>query len=1364
MREYKHYFQDLCRRVNYRSVVFWKESGEVLAFHDGEKKEFPKKCHINIQYDLIPKEKSKVFYGLNLTIDYKTIICSGSVNIIDIESRELVLVFFDPHINQFRDNQLPRVLWKSKQCVYLGHSDYIPFENCLKHSMVGFSDNELFKENLKDTFKSTDEAIFTKEVCFWDTFGSIRVNSFTSMIKYQKFPYYSLQNELIGLILVYTPINETTNFVSESKSFEQSEIDTIVKKALTDSNIFLAIQNYKYGKIEYVSDSFHRLGYETATFINGTLKLIDIIHPDDVKRYQNELNETLFDKKMIYKKHCRILTKTEEIVHAKLSFIPILDSFQEIASLVLIMEFYDFLERAEEKNEILLSLANKGHIIFTFRKIDSPFRFEFITGNISQFGYSEEDLLSGKIRYEDIIHHEDLHSVRSQMNYFIKENLNHIRLEYRIISRRRGLYWVEEKIYKTSIDSVVHLESTIRNITTSKRAIDELLRLNQNLDRFTYNSTHKHDLDLHFDHILNYIDLSTKIKELSQNISLDVAVFNNSDELVNSLMTSSKNAEELLHLLCGDENIQIKDLPKSPFENVFVKSIPLGNKSFRIGTIVVFGLVMDATKGKQYHNHNENLKSISIFQIDDIMNQLNSFASNVGYMIDTTALTMLQIQSSSNYKGDLLKTRNKHAILLEVLNIANHSETPEKCFDAVFAQIAEVFELSRGTFFIYNQEEDAFYCKQEWYSTYEKPHVLEYQKIIKNDTFFANWHLDEQNSFAIDYDDEIKDNYHFRDYAKAIIGVRVSIERKLYGILNFVDNHSMRIWSDDDIMLFEDIGYIFSYVAEKSLSHEQLRINQKQLEQTLDSLPNAVAIFSKTSEELLHSNKSFLKIFQKNNEVQTHAVNFLRTVMASEKNDFVSKEIYLIEVDRWFLIEKSPVDIGYGEDTCMLILTDITSNKKNAEMMSNLAFQDVLSGLPNRVKFEIEIEKMYKLSQANFVNAFIGILNIDNFKMINNTFSYAYGDSLIKVISKQLNSIPELSGNVYRFGGDEFAFIANNIYGEHVYEVANKVMKIFENPFHVEGYESYLTVSLGVGFFTDTNKDVNDLIRKANLSLMEAKISGKNKFVLYDISLQKFEEDTLSLERALKVAVENGCQEFEVYFQPIVNSKTGKIVSAEALVRWFSKELGFLPPVKFIPIAESTGLIIPLGKYILNQACKEARKWIDYGYDITISVNFSVIQTFQSDLISIILSALHTYRIPAKNLMVEITESLAIKDMNKVIDILNAIRQIGVKIAMDDFGTGYSSLSHLRKLPLDYVKIDRSFALNLEFDPYYFSFIETITKFCHLNNTKVCCEGVENENQRRILQDTSADSLQGYLFGHPMSSSDFWRKLIQNNE
>jgi len=1363
LKNYKHYFQELCERINYSTIIFIQETSQVLAFSECLNKKVPKLCSLNVNYSAVKKENSKVFYGHNLTIDNETKMCSGSFNIIDINGLHVVIVFYNTDIKNFRDNQLPRILWKNTKHVYLGHSDYVPSENKLNHSMVGFCDNELFSDEFYQSFKKSDDAVFTKEVCFWNTIGTIKDKIFSSMIKYQKFPYYSMTNQLEGIILVYTLINEITGMTSENDSSDEEETLLLIKKSLSEANLFLAIQNFdKDKKIKFMSQNFSTLGYDLQEFIDGKIAFEDIVFEEDKEQYIQETEDILLLKKETYKTKLRLINTSNQIVYSELTIVPLLSPTNDIKSLALIIEFLNRNEKHNNQFFKLLNIINKGNIVYTIRPLSNPYCFQLLTENFSQFGYSHFELMMGKCIFTDIIFHEDVEMYKNQIEKLITHQLHQIEVEYRLISSRRQLHWISEKLYLTDIDGVEYIESSIRNITTSKRAFDELNVINQFNQVSLESNKQLKMLELNFDQVLKQLKLEKIVRKLSNSLNIDVAFLNNSDAFLISPSGEKEAYEHLKSTLKNHVCFSMEEEVSSSYDNVFFNIIPIINDDFRIGTLVVYGLIEDTTSTNPLPVSNHHYRLVKSKDIEQIRQNAEVTADNLGYMMFTTTLALMQTQSSSIYQGDLSRQRHSHGIILEILNLANTCETIEDFFESMFPIVANAFQLSRGSLFEYNEEKKLYSCALEWFSDIDFSRISSYQNINIEDTFFREWQLDEQNSFSIDYEEDIKENADLRKYAKAIVGIRISNKDKLYGILNFVDNHSLRNWKNDDIIVFEDIGYIMSYVIEKTFNKEQIDLNQIQLVKTLDSLPNAIAIYECETSTLLHVNKQFMKIFGQNKQKSKKELDqYLKQIIRSEKANSITKEVYFLDLDLWFLLNKSHIIFEKNSEACMMILTDISENKKYAEMMSSLAFHDVLTDLPNRVKFEHDINKTYELNKEDYEHSFVGIVNIDNFKMINNTFGYQYGDALLKSMAKQLNHIPEIRGNVYRFGGDEFSFFVNNKYETQVYEIANKVMNLFQSPFFVEGYETYLTVSLGIGFLTDSDKNLNDLIRKANLSLFEAKTSGKNKFILYDTSLQKYEEDTLSLERALKTALDEGYGEFEVYFQPIVSAKTGKIIGAEALARWFSKEFGYISPVKFIPIAESTGLIIPLGKYILNQACKEAKKWLDYGYDLQIAVNFSVIQTFQSDLISTILNALHTYRIPAGNLIIEITESLAIKDINKVVNILNTIKQIGVKIALDDFGTGYSSLSHLRRLPLDIVKIDRSFIFNVDYDPYSLSFIDTIAKFCHLNNTKVCCEGVENETQKGLLKGIEIDTLQGYLFAKPAPAEEFWKLLIK---
>jgi len=1364
MAGYIHHFQELCDRINYDTVVFFQDTGEILAFRMRGIDKLPSVCTLNFQYDLIGNENSKVFYGMNLSIDNQTIICSGSVNLINIGSRSIVLVFFDTAIKMFRDNQLPKIMWKNKDGYYLGYSEYVPYDSNLTHSMIGKHDTELYSGSILESIQSSDDKIYNHSGLYWDTFGRVRSGTYTTMIKYQKFPYYSFDNHLIGIILVYAPIIESTSYFSEHDSeLSKDQIESMIKETLSSSNMVLLIYNHRNGKVVYATEKFDYLGYENEDFVSGKKQLVTLMHPKDVKTYLSKLEDLLYQKKQSFTFKCRLIGKDGKVFYTKLKLVPIMPNKSKIEFVAMIAEFSNDFSEEKIRSDHLIQLANKGQTIYAFRNIENPMVFDFVTNNITQFGYAQEDLINGKANFADYIHHDDLPFVLEQFEKLKSGNLSQIRMEYRIFSRRKDIYWIEEKCYLVKSDKETSLESIIRNVTTSRHAIDELNRIIPLSEDAKEKQRFLEDLDVLMEHILTSIDLGKLIQDFTRMHSLHVAFFDNADEFITPYATSMESFQLLKDVLSPQMLSNIKELGKSRYDNIICKSIPLGYEGYGIGTMVVYGVLEEVESDNLFQDSNNLFDKVPYSSISEHYEYALEFAENISQMIHLTSLTLNQSQYSSRFHTDLISMRKKHAILLEMLDLANTYENIEDLFDVIFPKIAETFQLSRGAIFIRDNEDlNLYHCIKEWTSVYDTSQMNQIRNVRKEDTFLKNWNFKEQNSFVIHYDDEAKNKTISRDLTRALVSVGIADKGELVGVINFVDNHSQRNWSDDDVMLFEDFGYIFSYVVEKKSSHEKIKVNQNQLIQILNSLPNAVAIFAKSSEILLQSNDSFKELFFTQDGLpDSEEMESFKDIIRDNQSNDEPIEMYLSSSDLWFLIEKNEVDFGFDEKTCMMILTDITSNKKSENLMSELAFKDMMCDLPNRVRFLLDINDTYEAKQGSISNAFIGILNLDNFKMINNTYSYTFGDALIKEIARQLSQINEIQNSVYRFGGDEFSILVNGNYGEQVYEVANKIMGLFETPFYVEGFESYVTVSLGISFFSDTDRNADALVRNANISLMEAKASGKNKFILYDVSLKKYEEDTMHMESALKAAVDDGCKEFEVYYQPIIDSKTSKIVGAEALARWFSKEIGYVPPVKFIPIAESTGLIIPLGKHILNQACKEAKKWLDHGYNIQVSVNFSVIQMLQSDLISTILSAIHTYRIPPKNLMVEITESLAIKDVTKIVEILNSVRQIGVKIAMDDFGTGYSSLSHLRKLPLDNVKIDRSFAFNLEYDPYYFSFIETISTFCHLNNTTVTVEGIENLNQKNILARTSVDTLQGYLFARPESASDFWRLLAK---
>lgn len=1362
--QYKQYFNELCKHMEYNTVIYFRSTGEIIGYKNiiSNDSLVPKRCSINFSLDLLPKERSKVFYGLNLSLDKQIVLCNGSINLIDIEGDEIVIIFFDPGISSFRDNQIPRILWKSKEYKYLGHSEYVPYENNLNSSMIGKTDEELFSPEFIEDYAHSDTSIIEKQVCFWNLMGKIKVDVFSTWVKMEKFPYYSIDNRFIGIILIYYPINQAVDtFLTNSqdaKEFNQQ----LMLKSLSNANIYLIIMNVDTNTIEYYTDNFSTLTYDFSHFFDGNAQFKDIVSPKYINQFINQYNESIYVKKEPFSLITELFDKDSDSIWSKLSFTPMLDHSNRVIKVAVIIEFIE----DEKINSIdyikLKNIVDKGYLVFTVRDIVNPHEFDLLTDNISQFGYSVSDFLNQGLSWNSIIQNDYLDKYLVTLDKLIRKVVNQVVIEYPILTKKHQIIWIRESFFVVTIDNKTYIESTIANINSTHQALETLNQISNVKLSLPDDGLIPENI---YSTVIKYADIPSIISPLIDE-GVDVAVYDNNDSL---MVPFSGHPDALPFIMNNLENYQsfaIDSGLTSHYANLFIYPISIELNSSKTGTLFCFAVIDDYIEKDNdfiYEDSEGVFKHVNLNQIDSIKKNAAFTARSIALNLNSAAMILLQMQSVKSFQGVAFQQRLNHEILLELLNIANTSTDVIDCFQRILPKIGKSLQLSRASLFK-KEEDESFSLIAEWYSEIDVSRKEVYTNIRKQDTFFSDWDWRQNTTYVINTKDVVNDPENYRRYSKAVVGVRITIDNMLFGSVNFADNHSNREWSEDEVILMEDIGYILSSVIEKSSNRREIEDNKRNFLSMLEAIPNPVALVSHNKHRLLFANTAFKSIFLKNIDLDKMMSESLKKYQNIDKMLSSGKlqknpEIYINELDRWYLVNRTAISQNWAEQLDLYILADVTQNKKIQETVTSLAFTDVLTGLPNRLKFERDLELSFNKTKKQSLNTFIGILNIDNFKMINNTFGYSFGDALLKTISDHIGKISEISDKLYRFGGDEFSFYVDHLYSDQVYEVANKIMKLFETPFVINEYEMTCTVSLGIAFWNDSSNDVASLIKKASLSLADAKASGKNKFVVYNIGLQKFEEDTFLIENELRRAIKANCEEFKLHFQPIVEAKTGKIISVEALARWYSSKFGLVSPVKFIPIAETTGLIIPLGRHILDLACKEAKRWVDNGFDIHVSVNFSVIQMLQSDLISMIIRTLQKHRLPPKNLMVEVTESLAINDINKVIDILTQIKQIGVKIAMDDFGTGYSSLNHLRRLPLNYVKFDRSFIFNIEFDPYTVSFVDAISKFCHMKDMQVCCEGVETSTQRILLQSVGVNYLQGYLFGKPVPADEFMKML-----
>jgi len=430
--------------------------------------------------------------------------------------------------------------------------------------------------------------------------------------------------------------------------------------------------------------------------------------------------------------------------------------------------------------------------------------------------------------------------------------------------------------------------------------------------------------------------------------------------------------------------------------------------------------------------------------------------------------------------------------------------------------------------------------------------------------------------------------------------------------------------------------------------------------------------------------------------------------------------------------------------------------------LSYQAYHDALTNLPNRALFIKRVEQA--INAAEHHNELLAMLfvDLDRFKYINDTLGHAAGDRLLQEVSSRLLTCTrQPEDTVARLGGDEFTILLRDIKEpSNAGIVAKNILKALTAPLRFRDQEIYVTPSIGISVYPRDGRDVGTLMKNADAGMYTAKKQGRNNFKFYTPNANSASAARLEMENKLRQALEQG--EFEVWYQPKVSMKTQEIIGAEALVRWHSPELNLVSPSQFIPLAEDTGLIVPIGEWVLRTACQESKHWQHNGQNpLHISVNLSARQFSKEDLLSSIEYIVNEFDMNPHNLELELTESLIMPNAEDSIETLQALKKQGVQISIDDFGTGYSSLSYLKRFPIDVLKIDRTFIRDVTTDLNNRALVAAIIAMAHNLNIEVVAEGVETQEQLGFLREHQCDYLQGFLFSKPIPAQKF-RMLLKN--
>lgn len=437
--------------------------------------------------------------------------------------------------------------------------------------------------------------------------------------------------------------------------------------------------------------------------------------------------------------------------------------------------------------------------------------------------------------------------------------------------------------------------------------------------------------------------------------------------------------------------------------------------------------------------------------------------------------------------------------------------------------------------------------------------------------------------------------------------------------------------------------------------------------------------------------------------------------------------------------------------------------KDRTAQLNYLSFHDTLTGLPNRILLEDRLTQAIVSAGQKEQTLALFLLSLDRFREIRDILGHRSGYQLLQNVAERLISHLPAGTTVARFEGDEFSLLLPQIENaDGTLQIANRLIEALKAPFVVEGNELFITMSVGISLYPGDGENAQTLMGNTAVALRRAKEAGGNNYQFYTAGLNTKASNRLTLESNLRKALER--EEFEVFYQPKVNFEGGQIVGMEALVRWRHPELGLVPPIEFISLAEDAGLIIPMGEWILRKACLQSKELQKAGFPaLCVSVNLSARQFQQENLSEMIIGAIKNTGIEPTRLELELTESSIMKNPVSAIKMLQTLKEIGIKISIDDFGTGYSSLAYLKRLPIDVLKIDKSFVQEVAINPDDAALVMTIITLAHNLRLKVVAEGVETEEQLKFLHQLRCDEWQGYFCSRPLEFEDFKRFLRKQN-
>ena len=772
---------------------------------------------------------------------------------------------------------------------------------------------------------------------------------------------------------------------------------------------------------------------------------------------------------------------------------------------------------------------------------------------------------------------------------------------------------------------------------------------------------------------------------------------------------------------------------------------------------VVIGILRDAVpEGVELPEYMMTTTEKSFYASTEFLASLSAqlFEVKINQLIAQDAMKK-SLESENEMKHQLHRSQ----AMTEVVRMLESDEGFSELTVDILIETCESLDLSGGFLIRENVDHKTTDMICEYVKNKEDSLISEFQKKEKVQLPFFNG-----KPYMISSDSMMPEAFErfFRENdLSAAVFQPLEVSDHLLMYVGFFEKEAFRVWESDDIKFISGVKRVIQSILLKRIAKNSLASSYASLEAILENAGCGIYVVDYHTRSILYTNQKLKDLFSRT--IKAGKLEEIVFAEEEEKKTHYYDEVYFVEEERWLDVHKTEIDWVDGRKVGLCTLYDITDKKLYQKKIENQANNDFLTGLYNRMRCEQDLGRYIAKAQAVNCEGALLYIDLDDFKHINDGLGHQYGDVLLKAISHSFQRIEGIENSCYRMGGDEFIVIISEAVYPQMERILRDIDSIFSKPWFLKGEDYYCTMSMGIACFPSDGNSVDDLIRKADMALMTAKRRGKNCVEYYNDKDQASTYRRLDMEKNMRTAAMNACKEFEVYYQPIVNAQEDgtPCCGAEALIRWNSSVLGFVSPEDFIPLAEYLGLLNPIGEFVLQEAAKRCKYWNDMGHpNYKVNVNLSVVQLLQNDIIKKIKKVIDDTRINPRNLTLEVTESLAINDMEHMKRILSEIKALGVKVALDDFGTGYSSLNHIREMPIDVIKIDRCFIEHLGEDDFSDAFVKMVNELANTIGVKVCVEGVETKKQLDVACDMKVCMIQGYYFGKPMKIEDFEKKYL----